>query len=187
MVPIPKKDDLTSCDNWRGICLLDIVGKVVARVIQERLQKLVEDELPESQCGFRKGRSCTDMIFTVRQLIKKSWEHQPKTFFTFINLKKAYDPVPREAMWLALNKLGVPESLVELIRSFHEDTKANNKVVLEEISMQNGLRQRCCMETEMLHGDRDVAWRQGCCMETEMLHGDRDVASHQCCSICIHV
>jgi len=30
-IPIPKKDDLTSCDNWHGICLLDVVGKVVAR------------------------------------------------------------------------------------------------------------------------------------------------------------
>ena len=40
---------------------------MVARVLQERLQK-VADELPESQCGFRRERSCADMIFTVRQL-----------------------------------------------------------------------------------------------------------------------
>ena len=64
LVPIPKKGDLSSCDNWRGIALLDVVGKVVARVLQEQLQRIVEDELPESQCGFRKGRGCTDMIFT---------------------------------------------------------------------------------------------------------------------------
>ena len=54
LVPIPKKGDLSQCDNWRGIALLDVVGKVVARVIQGRLQKLAEDELPESQCGFRR-------------------------------------------------------------------------------------------------------------------------------------
>ena len=56
LVPIPKKGDLSSCDNWRGISLLDVVGKVVARVLQERLQKVAEDELPESQCGFRRER-----------------------------------------------------------------------------------------------------------------------------------
>lgn len=44
--------------------LVDMVGKVVPWVIQERLQELAEDELPESECGFRKRRSCTDMIFT---------------------------------------------------------------------------------------------------------------------------
>ena len=112
LVPIPKKGDLSLCDNWRGIALLDVVGKVVARVLQERLQKLAEDELPESQCGFREGRSCTDMICTIRQLVEKSWEHTAKSFFTFIDLKKAYDSVPREAMWLALKKLGVPDETV---------------------------------------------------------------------------
>ncbi len=82
---------------------------MVARVLQERLHKVAEDELPQSQCGFRKGRSCTDMIFTVRQLVEKSWEHTAKSFFTFIDLKKAYDSVPREALWMTLKKLGVPD------------------------------------------------------------------------------
>ena len=49
LVPIPKKGDLTVCDNWREICLLEVVGKVVARVIQESLQKLAEDVSPKSQ------------------------------------------------------------------------------------------------------------------------------------------
>jgi len=116
LVPIPKKGDLSNCDNWRGISLLDVVGKVVARILQERLQKLAEDELPESQCGFRAGRSCTDMIFTVRQFVEKSWEHQSKAFLTFIDLKKAYDSIPRHAMWLALEKLGVPEQTMQVRR-----------------------------------------------------------------------
>ena len=72
LIPIHKKGDLCNCDNWRGIVLLDVVGKVVATILQERLQALAEQELPESQCDFRKGRSCTDMIFVVRQLIEKS-------------------------------------------------------------------------------------------------------------------
>ena len=45
LVPIPKKGDR---DNWRGIAQLDVVGKVVAKIIQERLQDLAEEELPES-------------------------------------------------------------------------------------------------------------------------------------------
>ena len=118
LIPIPKKGDLCNCDNWRGIALLDVVGKVVATILQERLQVLAEQELPESQCGFRKGRSCTDMIFVVRQLMEKSWEHRAKTFFTFVDLKKAYDSVPRRGMWLALKKLGVPEKTINLVRAF---------------------------------------------------------------------
>ena len=148
LVPIPKKGDLGQCDNWRGVALLDVVGKVVAKVLQDRLQQLAEEELPESQCGFRRGRGCSDMIYTVRQLVEKSWEHQSKAFLLFIDLKKAYDSVPREAMWAALGKLGVPEPVIELIRSFHQDMQAQiqlNGTVLEAINVTNGLRQGCCM------------------------------------------
>ena len=52
LVPIPKKGDLSVCDNWRGIALLDVVGKVVGRLIQNRLQGLAEVGLTDSQCGF---------------------------------------------------------------------------------------------------------------------------------------
>ena len=148
LVPVPKKGDLSSCDNWRGISLLDVVGKVVARILQDRLQHLAEEELPESQCGFRKERGCSDMIFAVRQLVEKSWEHRAKLYFLFIDLRKAYDSVPRAAMWQALGKLGVPDTIIELIRSFHQGTQAKlrvNGALLDEIDVTNGLRQGCCM------------------------------------------
>ena len=51
LVPIPQKGDFPSCDNWWGIVLLDGSGKVVAKVIQRRLQQVAESDLPESQCG----------------------------------------------------------------------------------------------------------------------------------------
>ena len=55
LVPIPKKEDLMICGNWRGISLLDVMGKMFTKVIQGRLQVMVEDTLPDSQCGFRCG------------------------------------------------------------------------------------------------------------------------------------
>ena len=42
LVSIPKKGNLRSCDNWHGISWLEVMGKVVARIIQGRLQKLAE-------------------------------------------------------------------------------------------------------------------------------------------------
>ena len=63
LVPVPKKGDLTVCDNWQGIALLGVVGKAIGRLIQSWLQQLDECKLPDAQCGFRSGRSCTDQIF----------------------------------------------------------------------------------------------------------------------------
>ena len=98
IVAIPKKGDLSVCDNWRGISLLDIMGKVFARILQQRLQAVAEGELAESQCGFRKGRRCTDMVFYARQLVEKAIEHEELLYVVFVDLRKAYDSVPRTAM-----------------------------------------------------------------------------------------
>ena len=98
IVPIPKKGDLRMCDNWRGISLLDVVGKMFVRVIQERLQQIAEDILPDSQCGFWRGRGCTDLIFAARQLVEKILEHDDSLFVLFVDLSKTYDSVPRSAV-----------------------------------------------------------------------------------------
>lgn len=94
LIPVPKKGDLSRCDNFRGIALLDVVGKLCGRIIQNQLWPIVEAEVPESQCGFRVGRGCPDAIFCVRQLIEKAYEHHSSIFLVFIDLYKAYDSVP---------------------------------------------------------------------------------------------
>ena len=108
--------------------MLDVVGKVVGRVIQYRLQLLATTSLPESQCGFRPGRSCADAAFSVRRIVEKSFEHRVKSFCIFVDLRKAYDSIPRAALWIALRKIGAPNSLVNLIASFHTDMKATVRV-----------------------------------------------------------
>ena len=88
VVPIPKKSDLKQCDHWRGISLLDMVGKVLGRIIQGRLQVIAENILPESQSGFRKKRGCAHMIFVARQLVEKAREHSESLYVLFVELRK---------------------------------------------------------------------------------------------------
>ena len=75
IVLIPKKGDLKCCDNWHGISLLDVVGKMLTRILKERLKRIADRVLPESQCGFRKGQSCIE-------------KHDDGLFMLFVDLKK---------------------------------------------------------------------------------------------------
>ena len=123
------------------------MGKVLAKVIQQRLQTVVEEEVADSQCGFRCNCGCNDMIFCVRQLIEKAVEHNTKAFLLFVDLRKAYDSVPREAMWMILSKYGIPERLISIIRSFHDNMQARISINddVAHVTVSNGLRQGCVL------------------------------------------
>ena len=67
IMPLPKKVDLTECNNWRGITLLSAPGKVFARILLTRMKNDVDQLLRQQQAGFRPGRLCMDQIFSLRK------------------------------------------------------------------------------------------------------------------------
>ena len=71
IVKLPKKGDLTDCNNWRGITLLSVPGKVFCRILLERLTLVIDKDLRVEQAGFRAGRSCSEQIFTLRQIVEQ--------------------------------------------------------------------------------------------------------------------
>ena len=118
-----NKGDRSDCSNHRGISLLSVVGKVLARVALQRLQQVAERVYPESQCGFRVQRSTIDMIFTLRQLQEKCREQKQSLFIVFVYLAKAFDLVSRKGLFHLLEKIGCPQKLLKVVMSFHEDMK----------------------------------------------------------------
>ena len=118
-----NKDDRSDCNNYRGISLLSIIGKVFARVVLACLQVLAERVYLESQCGFRSERSTVDMIFSVRQLQEKCREQQMPLYIAFIDLTKAFDLVSRKGLFKLLKKIGCPPQLLSITASFHDDMK----------------------------------------------------------------
>jgi hypothetical protein len=71
IVKIPKKGDITNCNIWRGITLLSAPSKIFSRVILNRVKDVVEVCLRKEQAGFRKHRSCVDLINTLRIILEQ--------------------------------------------------------------------------------------------------------------------
>ena len=90
---------------------------------------------------------CACMCVCACQLVEKAIEHNTKVFLLFADLCKAYDSVPRSAMWSALQKYGVPDVTVDLVRGLHEHMEAKVSVAGESawIQVSNGLRQGCVL------------------------------------------
>nr|VZI20002.1 unnamed protein product [Spirometra erinaceieuropaei] len=116
-----RKGNRQVCDNHRGISLLNIAGKIFARILLNRLNNHLEQGLlPESQCGFRRHRGTTDMIFAARQLQEKCQEMRTHLYSTFVDLTKAFDTVNREGLWKIMQKFGCPERFTQMVRQLHD-------------------------------------------------------------------
>lgn len=144
-----RKGNRQSCDNHRGISLLAIAGKILARVLLNRLTQHMEDgHLPESQCGFRKGRGTVDMIFAARQLQEKCQEQNRDLYTTFVDLTKAFDTVSREGLWKIMRKLGCPDKFINMVRQFHDGMLArvrNDGDSSDAFPVTNGVKQGCVL------------------------------------------
>ena len=144
-----NKGDRASCDNHRGISLLSIAGKIMARVILNRItHHLLDEVVSESQCGFRSNRGTIDMIFAVRQLQEKCREQNKSLYILFVDLTKAFDTVSREGLWAILSKLGCPPKFVRIIQSFHDGMMARiveNGDVSDPFPVSNGVKQGCVL------------------------------------------
>ena len=92
-IPIPKKGNAKKCSNYCTIALISHASKVLLKILQARLQKYVNRELPDVQAGFRKGRGTRDQIANIRWIIQKAREFQKNIYFCFIDYAKAFDCV----------------------------------------------------------------------------------------------
>ena len=143
-----NKGDRSDCNNYRGISLLSIVGKVFARVLLPRLQALGDRVYPESQCGFRPGRSTIDMIFSIRQLQEKCREQRQPLFIAFVDLTKAFDLVSRNGLFALLKRIGCPPTLLSLISSFHTNMHgfvSFNNENSTRFEIRSGVKQGCVL------------------------------------------
>ena len=143
------KGDKSICDNHRGIYLLCIAGKILTRILLNWLSlHLADNVLPESQCGFRAQRSTIDMIFAARQVQEKCREQNLALYMVFVDLTKAFDTISRYGLWQILRKIGCPDLVVDIIRSFHEGMLArvqDQGQTSEPFSVTNGTKQGCVM------------------------------------------
>ena len=70
--------------------------------LQARFQQYVNQELPDVQAGFRKGRGTRDQIANIRWIIRKAREFQKNIYFCFTDYTKAFDCVDYNKPWKIL-------------------------------------------------------------------------------------
>eukprot|EP00660_Eupelagonema_oceanica_P008660 gene8660-6848_t len=156
MVPLPKaKGDLRLCDSYRGISLLSVPGKILAKIIATRLSTLAEDVLCETSNGFRPLRGTMDCVAIVRALLDHVTASQNGTLHAvYVDLRKAFDRVHRQGLWITLQRLGVPPRLLRVVRALHDGMEARVRVdgsLSDAFPVRTGVRQGCLVAPTLLN------------------------------------
>ena len=86
--PIPKKGNAKECSNYYTIALISHTSKVMLKILQARFQQYVNQELPDVQAGFRKGRGTRDQIANICWIIEKVREFQKTLTSALLTMPK---------------------------------------------------------------------------------------------------
>ena len=94
------------------------------KILQARLQWYVNQELPDVQAEFRRGRGISNQMAKIRWIIEKAREFRKNIDFCFIDYAKAFDCVDHNKLWRILQKTGIPDHLTCLLRTLYAGQEA---------------------------------------------------------------
>lgn len=147
VLPIRKPGkDPSKPANYRPIALTSHVGKVMERMITDRLVYVLEKEgkLSPYQSGFRVGRGTMDPVMCLEGEIKKAQSNKESVIAVFFDIEKAYDMLWREGLMLKLEEMGTGGRMFNWISDFHKQrtirVRVGDSVSSQEI-IENGTPQ----------------------------------------------
>ena len=149
IIPLLKQGKPASdLASFRPISLTSCVGKLLERMIADRISHLAEtgNLLDAQQAGFRKGRSCEDQIIRITQAMEDGFQQKKsqRSVLVLLDFSKAYDTVWRQRLLLTMHEKGIPLPILKWLHGFLQNRQAKvmyNNCTSGSVDMRQGLPQ----------------------------------------------
>ena len=115
------------------------------KILQARLQKYVNHELPDVQAGFKKAEE-PEIILPIFTGSSKKQEFQKNIYLCFTDYAKAIDYVDHNKLWKILKGMGIPDHLTCLLRNLYAHQEATVRTghgTTDWFQIGKGVRQGC--------------------------------------------
>jgi hypothetical protein len=142
---LPKKPEPKTWDDYRGITLLSVAGKLLARVVYNRARGA---PISEMQHGFRQHNSTSEAMLVLSLAMDEARRCGFPLTIVFVDLQKAYDSVSRSLIWDTCQKQGLSGVALDLLKSMYEDqifVRMGGNTATEPFRSEVGLRQGCLL------------------------------------------
>ena len=131
----------------------------------------MNNELPDVQAGFRKGRGTRDQIANIHWTIEKVREFQKNIYFCFIDYTKAFDCVGYNRLWKILKEMGIPGHLTCPLRNLYATVRTGHGTA-DWFQIGKGVCQGCILSPCLFNlyaeyimrnaGLEETSWNQDC-------------------------
>lgn len=120
IIKLSKKGNLEDCDNWRVIKLLYVPGKVLCRIIINRIRDAIDTIPRKEQAGFQRGQGCINQMLIMRNIVELCIEWNSPLFINFIDFKRAFDTIHRETLKKIMANYGIPGNIIRMVQEFYD-------------------------------------------------------------------
>ena len=139
-----KKQPKSNKGNWRGVTLLSVGVKIIARIAASRLQELSTQFMDEEQQAF----GVDDVLQVSRRVAEEVCfaTSGDSIVLTLYDIEKAYPRVNREALWILLEKRGAPRGFICILRALHDHNHFHVKMsgsISRPYTADRGLKEGC--------------------------------------------
>lgn len=131
ITPLHKEGPKSQPDNYRGICIMNSLLKLLCSILNERLYNYVlkKQIINKGQIGFLKNNRTTDHIFTLKSIINKYvYDKKSKLYACFIDFKKAFDSVNHKILFKKLEEIKVGGIFLDLLKDIYNKTRCALKI-----------------------------------------------------------
>ena len=144
--PLHKKGDISNPDNYRAIAVSSVIGKVFSTILLERLKIFKKENCPDTpnQLGFTKGAQTYDHILTMQTIAAKYKKMHKPVYAIFVDFKKAFDSVCRQALFYKLAKTGITGKFFNVLKHMYTNSFAYIKLsghLSKRINISKGTEQ----------------------------------------------
>ena len=121
--PIHKGGNKSDPNKYQTITHISKMGKIFTSIIRDILMQWAETEslLNEAQHGFRQGRRTTNPIFILNTVIQHYKKKKKPLYTCFVDLKKAFDSVSHNKLWLKLTSIGISSKVLTLFKIMYSE------------------------------------------------------------------
>lgn len=148
IIPLPKKSSPKSHNDYRTIALMSHTLKVFLKIIHARIYKKCEEQIGETQFGFRNGLGTREALMGMHVLVQRCLDISVDVYACFIDYEKAFDCVKHEKLITILTNIGLDSRDIRIIENLYWEQTASIKVgnsSSEDIEIKKGVRQGCIL------------------------------------------